>query len=232
MFDGWVLKGEKFPSRQDHQLPLHQRYTDYCSSTGPGATSRSSQNVAMIFFRIHSPDSGFTLAVKKLHNPFRESFCMILEVIWGLKSPKAKYTQATFIQMKLNCKQKRNHEKKYGLASKSNWCRYFLCVLKWGLLSCVNACLFSQSFALGRALIKAEGDRKRLNERVAPVFQLLDKHVVHTVSSNITITVWLQDNDGQRRSTDTKKRDFEWIIWGKTAQISGQYVSFYSYIDH
>lgn len=72
MFDGWVLKGEKFPSRQDHQLPLHQRYTDYCSSTA-GTTSRSSQNVAMIFFRIHSPDSGFTLAVKKLHNPFRES---------------------------------------------------------------------------------------------------------------------------------------------------------------
>ena len=75
MFDGWVLKGEKFPSRQDHQLPLQQRYTDYCSSTAPGAPSRSSQNVAMIFFRIHSPDSGFTLTVKKLHNPFRESCC-------------------------------------------------------------------------------------------------------------------------------------------------------------
>ncbi|TNM89414.1 hypothetical protein fugu_003648 [Takifugu bimaculatus] len=72
IFDGWVLKGEKFPSRQDHPLPLHQRYTDYCSSEGAGATSRSSQNVAMVFFRIHSPDSGFTLAVKKLHNPFRE----------------------------------------------------------------------------------------------------------------------------------------------------------------
>lgn len=69
----------------------------------------------------------------------------------------------------------------------------------------MNACVFSQSFALGRALIKAEGDRKRLNERDAPVFQLLDKHVVHTVSSNITITVWLQDNNGQRQSTDTKK---------------------------
>ncbi|KAK2837817.1 hypothetical protein Q5P01_015029 [Channa striata] len=70
MFDGWVLKGEKFPSSQDHQLPVHQRYTDYCSSTGPGAKSRSSQNVAMVFFRIQSPDSGFTLLVKKLHNPF------------------------------------------------------------------------------------------------------------------------------------------------------------------
>uniref|UniRef100_A0A3Q3K489 Corticotropin-releasing factor-binding protein n=1 Tax=Monopterus albus TaxID=43700 RepID=A0A3Q3K489_MONAL len=70
MFDSWVLKGEKFPSSQDHQLPLQQRYTDYCSSRAPGATSRSSQNVAMIFFHIHSPGSGFTLAVKKLHNPF------------------------------------------------------------------------------------------------------------------------------------------------------------------
>lgn len=74
VFDGWVLKGEKFPSSQDHPLPLHQRYTDFCSSAGGGgAASRSSQNVAMVFFRIHSPDSGFTLAVRKLHNPFRES---------------------------------------------------------------------------------------------------------------------------------------------------------------
>lgn len=88
MFDGWVLKGEKFPSSQDHQLPLHQRYTDYCSSTAPGATSRSSQNVAMIFFRIQSPDSGFTLAVKKLHNPFRES-CCTSSVNLGPKSLKA-----------------------------------------------------------------------------------------------------------------------------------------------
>uniref|UniRef100_A0A3Q3WWR0 Corticotropin-releasing factor-binding protein n=1 Tax=Mola mola TaxID=94237 RepID=A0A3Q3WWR0_MOLML len=85
MFDGWVLKGEKFPSRQDHQLPLHQRYTDYCSSPGAaGATSRSSQNVAMIFFRIHSPDSGFTLAVKKLRNPFP---CNIMS-----QSPEGSFT--------------------------------------------------------------------------------------------------------------------------------------------
>ncbi|XP_040898483.1 corticotropin-releasing factor-binding protein-like [Toxotes jaculatrix] len=85
MFDGWILKGEKFPSSQDHQLPLHQRYTDYCSSLAPGgATSHSSQNVAMIFFRIHSPDSGFTLAVKKLHNPFP---CNIMS-----QSPEGSFT--------------------------------------------------------------------------------------------------------------------------------------------
>ncbi|XP_029365585.1 corticotropin-releasing factor-binding protein-like isoform X1 [Echeneis naucrates] len=84
MFDGWVLKGEKFPSNQDHKLLPHERYTDYCSSPGPGSTSRSSQNVAMIFFRIHSPDSSFTLAVKKLHNPFP---CNIMS-----QSPEGSFT--------------------------------------------------------------------------------------------------------------------------------------------
>ncbi|XP_071375869.1 corticotropin-releasing factor-binding protein-like [Centroberyx affinis] len=84
MFDGWVLKGEKFPSSQDHPLPLHQRYTDYCSSTAPAGASRSSQNVAMVFFRIHSPDSGFTLVVKKLYNPFP---CNIMS-----QSPEGSFT--------------------------------------------------------------------------------------------------------------------------------------------
>ncbi|XP_029916147.1 corticotropin-releasing factor-binding protein-like [Myripristis murdjan] len=84
MFDGWVLKGEKFPSGQDHPLPLHQRYTEYCSSAAPGTTSYSSQNVAMVFFRIHSPDSGFTLIVRKLHNPFP---CNIMS-----QSPEGSFT--------------------------------------------------------------------------------------------------------------------------------------------
>lgn len=73
VFDGWVLKGEKFPSSNDHPLLPHERYTDYCSSSAKTLVSRSSQNVAMIFFRIHSPDSGFSLTVKQLHNPMRES---------------------------------------------------------------------------------------------------------------------------------------------------------------
>ncbi|XP_051924538.1 corticotropin-releasing factor-binding protein-like [Hippocampus zosterae] len=84
IFDGWVLKGEKFPSTQDHPLPLHQRYTDICSSTLPSHTSRSSQNVAMVFFRIHNPDSGFTLVVKKLPNPFP---CNIMS-----QSPEGSFT--------------------------------------------------------------------------------------------------------------------------------------------
>uniref|UniRef100_A0A8C5AAB7 Corticotropin-releasing factor-binding protein n=1 Tax=Gadus morhua TaxID=8049 RepID=A0A8C5AAB7_GADMO len=84
IFDGWVLKGEKFPSSQDHPLPLRQRYTDYCSSSAAGGAVLSSQNVAMVFFRIHSPDSGFTLTVKKQHNPMP---CNIMS-----QSPEGSFT--------------------------------------------------------------------------------------------------------------------------------------------
>ncbi|XP_057688148.1 corticotropin-releasing factor-binding protein-like [Corythoichthys intestinalis] len=94
IFDGWVLKGEKFPSSQDHPLPLHRRYTDICSSTVPGHAIRSSQNVAMVFFRIRSPNSGFTLIVKKLHNPFP---CNIMS-----QSPEGSFTMVMPYQNR-NC---------------------------------------------------------------------------------------------------------------------------------
>ncbi|XP_023678808.1 corticotropin-releasing factor-binding protein isoform X1 [Paramormyrops kingsleyae] len=70
IFDGWVLKGEKFPSSQDHPYPLYERYVDYCTTGSSRRVIRSSQNVAMIFFRIHSAGSGFTITVTKLINPF------------------------------------------------------------------------------------------------------------------------------------------------------------------
>lgn len=72
VFDGWVMKGEKFPSSQDHPLPLNERYVDYCESGSLRRSVRSSQNVAMVFFRVHNPGSGFTLMVRKHINPFRE----------------------------------------------------------------------------------------------------------------------------------------------------------------
>ncbi|XP_047236545.1 corticotropin-releasing factor-binding protein-like [Girardinichthys multiradiatus] len=84
IFDGWVLKGEKFPSSNDHPLLPHERYTDYCSSAASSVSGQSSQNVAMIFFRIHSPESGFTLAVNKVHNPFP---CNIMS-----QSPEGSFT--------------------------------------------------------------------------------------------------------------------------------------------
>uniref|UniRef100_A0A5F8GDA1 Corticotropin-releasing factor-binding protein n=1 Tax=Monodelphis domestica TaxID=13616 RepID=A0A5F8GDA1_MONDO len=69
VFDGWILKGEKFPSSQDHPLPMSDRYIDFCESENI-RTFSSSQNVAMIFFRIHEPGNGFTITVKKNPNLF------------------------------------------------------------------------------------------------------------------------------------------------------------------
>ncbi|XP_004643549.1 corticotropin-releasing factor-binding protein [Octodon degus] len=70
VFDGWILKGEKFPSSQDHPLPTTERYTDFCESGFSRRTIRSSQNVAMIFFRVHEPGNGFTLTIKTDPNLF------------------------------------------------------------------------------------------------------------------------------------------------------------------
>ncbi|XP_025063933.1 corticotropin-releasing factor-binding protein isoform X3 [Alligator sinensis] len=70
VFDGWILKGEKFPSSLDHPLPTSQRYIDFCESNNFQRSIRSSQNVAMIFFRIHEPGNGFTFTIKKNTNLF------------------------------------------------------------------------------------------------------------------------------------------------------------------
>ncbi|XP_064422887.1 corticotropin-releasing factor-binding protein [Latimeria chalumnae] len=70
VFDGWILKGEKFPSSVDHSLRTSERYTDFCEDGNIRRSIRSSQNVAMFFFRVHTPGNGFTVAVKKINNLF------------------------------------------------------------------------------------------------------------------------------------------------------------------
>uniref|UniRef100_UPI00398F370B corticotropin-releasing factor-binding protein n=1 Tax=Pristiophorus japonicus TaxID=55135 RepID=UPI00398F370B len=70
VFDGWILKGEKFPSTVDHSLPISERYINFCDGSNTRTIIRSSQNVAMLFFRIHMPGNGFSLTIKKLINPF------------------------------------------------------------------------------------------------------------------------------------------------------------------
>ncbi|KAM9820762.1 corticotropin-releasing factor-binding protein [Neosynchiropus ocellatus] len=92
VFDGWVMKGEKFPSSQDHPLPVHERYVDYCDSLRTSV--RASQNVAMIFFRVHNPGSSFTVTVRKILNPFP---CNVLS-----QSPEGSYTMV-IPQQHRNC---------------------------------------------------------------------------------------------------------------------------------
>ncbi|XP_069015831.1 corticotropin-releasing factor-binding protein [Embiotoca jacksoni] len=94
VFDGWVMKGEKFPSSHDHPLPVHERYVDYCDSGSLRKSVRSSQNVAMVFFRIHNAGSSFTLMVRKHINPFP---CNVIS-----QSPEGSYTMV-IPQQHRNC---------------------------------------------------------------------------------------------------------------------------------
>ncbi|XP_076020197.1 corticotropin-releasing factor-binding protein [Genypterus blacodes] len=94
VFDGWVMKGMKFPSSQDHPLPLYERYVDYCDSGLLKKSVHSSQNVAMVFFRVHNAGSSFTLTVRKVFNPFP---CNVLS-----QTPEGSYTMVIPQQHK-NC---------------------------------------------------------------------------------------------------------------------------------
>ncbi|XP_061657758.1 corticotropin-releasing factor-binding protein-like [Syngnathoides biaculeatus] len=95
VFDGWVMNGEKFPSSQDHPLGPRERYVNYCDPATSARTSvRSSQNVAMIFFRVHNAGSGFTVTFRKLANP---SPCNIIS-----QSPRGTFTMVT-PQQRRNC---------------------------------------------------------------------------------------------------------------------------------
>ncbi|KAE8636078.1 hypothetical protein XENTR_v10002831 [Xenopus tropicalis] len=84
VFDGWIIKGEKFPSSLDHPLSTVERYTDICEEGNVGSITRSSQNVAMIFFRVQQPGHGFTLTIRKIPNLFP---CNVIS-----QSPNGRFT--------------------------------------------------------------------------------------------------------------------------------------------
>ncbi|KAM8962234.1 corticotropin-releasing factor-binding protein [Pelodytes ibericus] len=84
VFDGWIIKGEKFPSSLDHPLSTSERYTDVCELGNVGSITRSSQNVAMIFFRVQEPGNGFTLTIRKTPNLYP---CNVIS-----QSPSGRFT--------------------------------------------------------------------------------------------------------------------------------------------
>ncbi|XP_054009739.1 corticotropin-releasing factor-binding protein isoform X2 [Hylaeus anthracinus] len=68
--DGWELNGEVFPSEMDHRLPLTQRNSEFCGKSLRGKrTFVSSQNVAVIRYRIPAPGKGFTVYARFVRNP-------------------------------------------------------------------------------------------------------------------------------------------------------------------
>ncbi|XP_060558622.1 corticotropin-releasing factor-binding protein-like [Ruditapes philippinarum] len=67
--DGWELQGDLFPSENDHTLSLAERYHMYCGETRPKKIFISSQNVALIQFRLPNPGEGFKVFVNFKKNP-------------------------------------------------------------------------------------------------------------------------------------------------------------------
>lgn len=69
--DGWELNGQFFPSPEDHQKPLHERFAEFCGTKRIKTVFRSSQNAALIQYRVPSRSKGFSFYVRhhKNHTP-------------------------------------------------------------------------------------------------------------------------------------------------------------------
>ncbi|XP_052814291.1 corticotropin-releasing factor-binding protein-like isoform X2 [Mya arenaria] len=69
-FDGWELSQELFPSEIDHPVPFPERYQMFCSEQGiPKKVFVSSQNVAMLHYKVPEVGEGFKITVDFKHNP-------------------------------------------------------------------------------------------------------------------------------------------------------------------
>ncbi|XP_008201043.1 corticotropin-releasing factor-binding protein isoform X2 [Tribolium castaneum] len=67
--DGWELNGEFFPSPSDHPLPLNSRFTEFCGKRKVKQTFKSSQNVALIQYRMPAKGTSFGFSVRFIKNP-------------------------------------------------------------------------------------------------------------------------------------------------------------------
>ncbi|KAK9504596.1 hypothetical protein O3M35_010898 [Rhynocoris fuscipes] len=66
--DGWELNGGYLPGIMEHRLPLKDRITEFCGLTAPSRVFISTQNAAMIQYRIPKRGRGFSFKVNFLKN--------------------------------------------------------------------------------------------------------------------------------------------------------------------
>ncbi|KAG5872941.1 hypothetical protein JTB14_027431 [Gonioctena quinquepunctata] len=67
--DGWELNGEFFPSPHDHPRPLRQRFQEFCGEKTIKQIFASSQNVALIQYRMPARGASFSFNVRFVKNP-------------------------------------------------------------------------------------------------------------------------------------------------------------------
>lgn len=70
--DGWELNGEFFPNPMDHLLPMQSRFSEFCGKRKIKQVFLSSQNVALIQYRMPSRGSRFSFSVRFVKNPTRK----------------------------------------------------------------------------------------------------------------------------------------------------------------
>ncbi|XP_017770809.1 PREDICTED: corticotropin-releasing factor-binding protein isoform X2 [Nicrophorus vespilloides] len=67
--DGWELNGQFFPSPEDHPRPMESRYREFCNERKVKQVFVSSQNVALIQYRMPARGSSFSFTVRFIKNP-------------------------------------------------------------------------------------------------------------------------------------------------------------------
>ena len=70
------MNGKVFPSEFDHALPMSSRAQEMCGRAEERVnlpTMYSSQNAALLQFRVPNRGGGFAFRVSFVHNPERES---------------------------------------------------------------------------------------------------------------------------------------------------------------
>lgn len=67
--DGWELNGGYFPSLSEHRLSLEDRVSEFCGLSRPSRAFVSSQNAALVQYRVPKRSRGFSFRVSFLKNP-------------------------------------------------------------------------------------------------------------------------------------------------------------------
>lgn len=69
--DGWELNGQLFPNELDHPKPMEERFYEFCGTKKRKQVYKSSQNAALIQYRVPRRGNGFSFYVSFINNPTR-----------------------------------------------------------------------------------------------------------------------------------------------------------------
>jgi hypothetical protein len=71
--DGWELNGQFFPSPEDHPQPMSQRFREFCGQRRVKQVLQSSQNAALVQYRVPRRGKGFSFTARFPRNTARKT---------------------------------------------------------------------------------------------------------------------------------------------------------------